>query len=197
MKVKLYLPYNIYDDGDFDSSISMSNDEFFDLMREDEERNRNVAYDYVNGKRYHQKQGDASWNAGVIHKDGKSRLISADCVLHDDEDNDKTVDALVAECVAQDVGISIIHIDMDNIDEEFESELNMWNDEHNSINQYKDKMGEDWVFNNEPTKSIYLEFINKAGESKFAEFVNCRILEKMNIATYALLYDKIIFKERL
>lgn len=197
MKIKLYLPYNTYDDGDFDTGYNMSNDQYFDMMREEENHSKNVAFDYVNGRRYNRKQGDASWNTGVIHKDGKSRLISADCVLHDDEDKDKTVDALVTECVSQDVGISVIHLDMDSIDEEFEEELNMWNDEHVNINQYKDKMGEEWVFKNEPVKNVFIEYVNNANETKYAEIINCRILEKMNIATYALLYDKITFKDRL
>ena len=197
MRAKLYMPYNTYDDGDFDSDVKMSNDEYFDMMREDEMRNRNVAFDYVNGRRYNRKQGDASWNAGVVHNEGKVRLISADCVIHDDEDKDKTVDALVTECVSQDVGLSVIHLDMDNIDEEFEQEVNMWVDEHNNINQYKDKMGEEWVFRNEPVKNIFVEYVNNAGETKYAEIVNSRILEKMNIATYAILYDKITFKDKL
>ena len=197
MKIKLYLPYNTYDDGDFDTGYNMSNDQYFDMMREEESHSKNVAFDYVNGRRYNRKRGDASWNTGVVHKDGKSRLISADCVLHDDEDKDKTVDALVTECVSQDVGISVIHLDMDSIDEEFEEELNMWNDEHVNINQYKDKMGEEWVFKNEPVKNVFIEYVNNANETKYAEIINCRILEKMNIATYALLYDKITFKDRL
>ena len=197
MKAKLYFPYNTYDDGDFDSDVKMSNDEYFDAMRQEEIRNRNVAFDFVNGRRYNRQITDASWNEGVRHNDGKVRLISAECVIHNEEDKDKTVDDFVKECVAQDVGISIVHFDMDNLDEEFEEELNIWNDEHSNINSYIDKMGEDWVFKNEPVKNIRLEYINNANEKKYAEMVNCRILEKMNISTYAFLYDKITFENEL
>ena len=89
MKAKLYFPYNAYDDGDFDSDVKMSNDEYFDAMRQEEIRNRNVAFDFVNGRRYNRQITDASWNEGVRHNDGKVRLISAECVIHNEEDKDK------------------------------------------------------------------------------------------------------------
>lgn len=194
MKIKLYLPYNTYDDGDFDSKYEMSNDEYFSKMEEENMRNKNIAFDYVNGKRYNTQVTDASWNAGRRYNEGKVRFISAECILHNDEDGDKTVDDFVADCVSQEVGISIAHFLMDAMDEEFEEELNLWNEEHNKINEYINNMGEDWVFRNEPTKNLRVEYINNSGETKFAEIVNCRILEKMNKATYALLYDKITFE---
>ena len=194
MKIKLYLPYNTYDDGDFDSKYEMSNDEYFSKMEEENMRNKNIAFDYVNGKRYNTQVTDASWNAGRRYNEGKVRFISAECILHNDEDGDKTVDDFVADCVSQEVGISIAHFLMDAMDEEFEEELNLWNEEHKKINEYIDNMGEDWVFRNEPTKNLRVEYVNNSGETKFAEIVNCRILEKMNKATYALLYDKITFE---
>lgn len=197
MIVKLYLPYNTYDDGDFDSDVKMTNDEYFAKMREEEIRNRNVAFDFVNGRRYNRQMSDASWNEGVRHNDGKVRFISAECILHNDEDQEKTVDDFVSECVAQDVGISILHFDMDKIDEEFEEEMNLWDEEHRSINQYVDKMGEDWVFKNEPVKNLRVEYLNKVGEKQYAEMVNCRILEKMSITSYAILYEKITFEKEL
>jgi len=195
MKVKLLLPYNQYDDEDFESSYNMSNDEFFSRLEKEESVSQNIAYDYVNMDRSRYRNA-ASFNQGVPQRDAKLRFSSSQAVLKHDGGTELTIDELVHECVNQDVGALIIEIDLDSIEEEFESELKMWLDEHDSINSYESKLGEDWVFEHEPSKNIKVEYLNKANEVQYCDIINCRIVEKTSSSTFAIVYDKIIFSKK-
>ena len=195
MKVKLLLPYNQYDDDDFNSSYNMSNDEFFSRLEKEESVSQNIAYDYVNMDRSRYRNA-ASFNQGVSQRDARLRFSSSQAVLKHDGGAELTIDELVDECVNQDVGALIIEIDLDSIEEEFESELKMWLDEHDSINSYESKLGEDWVFEHEPSKNIKVEYLNKANEVQYCDMINCRIVERVNASTFAVVYDKIIFSKK-
>lgn len=195
MKVKLLLPYNQYDDDDFNSSYNMSNDEFFSRLEKEESMSQNIAYDYVNMDRSRYRNA-ASFNQGVQQRDARLRFSSSQALLKHDGGAELTIDELVGECVNQDVGALIIEIDLDSIEEEFESELKMWLDEHDSINSYESKLGEDWVFEHEPSKNIKVEYLNKANEVQYCDMINCRIVERMNASTFAVVYDKIIFSKK-
>jgi len=77
------------------------------------------------------------------------------------------------------------------MDEEFEEDYNFWVDEHESLNQYKDKLGEEKIWENEPTRTFYVEFLNKANETKYVRFENCKIIDKGDDDEYAILAEKI------
>ena len=195
MKVKLLLPYNQYDDEDFESSYNMSNEEFFSRLEKEESVSQNIAYDYVNMDRSRYKNA-ASFNQGVSQRDARLRFSMCEATLKDGEGNELTVDELVGECVRQDVGALIIEMNLDASDEEFESDMKMWFDEHDSINSYESKLGEDWVFKHEPSKNLKVEYLNKANEVQFCDIINCRIVEKTSSSTFAIVYDKIIFSKK-
>jgi len=192
MGIKIYLPYNQYDDEDFDSDMNMSNDEFFSRLEREEQMSKNTAIDFFNQDRSRYKNA-ASFNAAVAHKDARVRYSVASATISNAEENDMSVDDIVSECVKQTVGAVILDFDYDNMDEEFESDLKQWSNEHDSINEYVDKLGEDWVFANEPSKNFRIMYLNKVGEEKYADIVNCRIIEKRGMSTYVIVYDKMTF----
>ena len=192
MKIKLGLPYNTYDDGDFDSKSEMTDDEFFDRLEREESMSKGIANDFVMGRRFNTR-GAASFNAAARHNEGKVRVVHAEADISGPDGEEVTVDSLVSMCVNPDVGVFRVIFNPDEMDEEFEENLNFWNEEHVSINSYIDKMGEDWVFTNEPVRNLRIDYLNKAGEEKHAEIVNCRILDKESITNYLILFDKITF----
>lgn len=191
MIVKLYLPYNTYDDGDFDSSYQMSDDEYFDRINKEEERSKTVHLDLMNKNRQNYAN-TASFGMPVKH-DEKVKLSMCEVSIADDEGKDIGVDGLVEECVKQDVGAMTLRFNLDDADDEFLEDVNLWSRDHEEINQYMDKMGEDWVFRNEPIRNFKGEYVNKANEVKYFEMHNCRIFDKTDACTFVVIYDKITF----
>ncbi len=66
--------------------------------------------------------------------------------------------------------INHIILNFDKSEEEFETEIKMWNKAHNEINEYK-SYGEDWVLQHEPKRNIRIQFKNNADKDIFAELV--------------------------
>ena len=117
--------------------------------------------------------------------------------MFDENGSDETVDNLITSCVSQDVVVNIVKFNRDSMDEEFEEDYNFWVDEHNKINSYKDAIGEDKAWENEPTRTFYGEFLNNAGETKFVRFENCKIIDKGEDDEYAILSEKITLVDKI
>jgi hypothetical protein len=58
-------------------------------------------------------------------------------------------------------------------------------------------LGEDKVWENEPTRNLKVEFINNAWETKYAMYVNCKVLEQEGNDEYAILAEKIILLDEI
>ena len=130
-------------------------------------------------------------------KSAKENAYKSEALLRDENGQDETVDALITDCVSQDVVVNIIRFNRETMDEEFEEDYNFWVDEHISINKYIDKLGADKVWENEPVRTIYGEFINNAGETKCVRFENCKIIDKTGNDEYAVLAEKITLVENI
>ena len=200
MKVTLYIEMENYEDGDFDVSNNYykSDEEFFDAMDRENKKYSNVAYDAVSGLGNLSNNSTAKF--GLQNKGTKNALTNnykSEAIILNENGEDETVDGLITNCVSQDVVVNIIKFNRDNMDEEFEEDFNFWIDDHNNINQYKDKLGEDKVWQNEPTRNLKIEFINNANETKYAMYVNCKILEQEGNDEYAILAEKIILLDNL
>lgn len=194
MNVTLYLKLEYYENGDFDvnNDYYKSNQEFFDAMDRENKKYSNVAYDAVSSL------GNISSNRtakiGKLSnstKEATENSYKSEAILYNEKGEDETVDELITTCVSQDVSVNIIKFNRDSMDEEFEEDYNFWVDEHNNINQYKDALGEDKVFENEPIRTFYAEFLNNAGEKKFVRLENCKILDEGDKDEYAILSEKI------
>ena len=200
MEITLYLKLEGYDDGDFDVSNNYykSDEEFFDAMDRENKKYSNVAYDAVSSLGNISKKRTA--NFGRLSNSSKTANeanYKSGALLFDENGNDETVDNLITSCVSQDVVVNIVKFNRDSMDEEFEEDYNFWVDEHNKINSYKDAIGEDKAWENEPTRTFYGEFLNNAGETKFVRFENCKIIDKGEDDEYAILSEKITFVDKI
>lgn len=200
MKAMLYIEMENYEDGDFDVSNNYykSDEEFFDAMDRENKKYSNVAYDAVSelGNLSNKKMAKfGSQNKNL--KNAATNNYKSEVIILNENGEDETVDGLITNCVSQDVVVNIIKFNRDSMDEEFEEDFNFWIDDHNNINQYKDKIGEDKVWQNEPTRNFKVEFVNNANETKYAMYVNCKILEEEGNDEYAILAEKIILIDDL
>ena len=199
MNVTLYIKLEGFNDGDFDMSNDYykSDDEFFDAMDMENKKYSNVAYDAIGNLGNNIGKKTAKFNLSTNSKNAKEDNYKSEALLFDENGNDETVDNLITNCVSQDVVINIIKFNRDSMDEEFEEDYNFWVDEHEKLSQYKDALGEDKIWENEPTRTLYVEFINKANETKYARFENCKILQKGDEDEYAVLAEKITLIDSL
>ena len=209
MNVTLYIEMENYEDGDFDISNDYykSDEEFFDAMDRENKKYSGVTKDslwYIENKRRgivttFESTSKDSKNATFrsLSKNAKENNYKSEAIILNEKGEDETVDNLITNCVSQDVVVNIIKFNRDSMDEEFEEDFNFWVDEHKNISKYKDKIGEDKVFENEPTRNFKVEFKNNANETKYAMYVNCKILEEEGNDEYAILAEKIILIDNL
>lgn len=200
MTVTLYLKLEGFDDGDFDirNDYYKSDDEFFDAMDAENKKFSNVAYDAISnlGNNINNKTAKLIFSK-TQSKNAKENNYRSEALLFDENGNDETVDNIISNALSQDVVINIIKFNRDSMDEEFEEDYNFWISDHEKLSQYKDKLGEDKVWKNEPTRTFYVEFLNKANETKYVKFENCKILEKGGEDEYAVLSEKISLIENI
>lgn len=193
MKVTLYLKLEGFDDGDFDVSNNYyeSDDAFFDAMDRENKKYSNVAFDAISNLGNNIKNKIAKFSNRTNGKNAKENNYKSEALLLDESGKDETVDNLITNSLTQDVVVNIIKFNRESMDEEFEEDYNFWVDEHESLNQYKDKLGEEKIWENEPTRTFYVEFLNKANETKYVRFENCKIIDKGDNDEYAILAEKI------
>jgi len=201
MKVKLYMPFYDYNDGDFDTDENFyKNDaEYFNAMQKSVEQTSRAVEagmnNYMNGGSvggYKSSDGQTYRFANKTSvSEDKVSYAECDAVLYGEDGNDRSVDDFIADYVSKDVQLYILKLDLDTSDEDFEQEINLWDIEHKKIQNYTKIKGEDWVFDNEPKRNIKLKFTNNANEEKFAILVNCKIMEKQNMNIYIILAEEI------
>ena len=59
------------------------------------------------------------------------------------------------------------------------------------INQYKDKLGEEWVWMKEPKRNVKVHFKNKANENIYGVLENCKIMDIIDDNMFILFIEKI------
>lgn len=201
-----YLPYYNYNDGNFDkdSDFYTSNEDYFTALKAEIDKNDKL----IGSKMSDYQRGGSlmsvnSQNGQVYvygqnpsqHQEENIAYAKCDGMLIDENGNDETVDKFFSVIFSKDVAIYMLKLNIDNADEEFEETLNLWNDEHAKISSYGVKLGDDWVFKNEPKRNILVKFKNNADEYQCAMLENCKILEKNDISTYIILAERIKLME--
>ena len=207
MKVTLYLPYYDYNDGDFDvkNDYYKSNEDYFNAMQQNVQQTRgaviNSMSNYVNGGsiRDYQTSDGQTYRYGQQASQNEDKVAYAQCeaILYNEEGKDEKVDEFIEDYVSNDVQLYILNLDLDSSEEDFEQEINLWTTEHNNIQKYSNVKGDDWVLDNEPKRNIKLKFTNNANEEKFAELVNCKIMEKQGMNIYVVLAEEIKLIEKI
>ena len=205
MEVTFYLPYYDYNDGAFDVDNAYYNEEeYAKAMSEEYNKNKDIVYnsmmDFKNGSR-----GLFEGTDGKVYKFGekasqneeKVAYSSCNGMLYDVNGSDETVDGFIEKFARQKQLLEIVEFDLDSSEEEFETELTLWKREHNKINQYIDKLGEDWVLAREPKRNLKVHFKNNANEDIYAVLVDCRIMETVNDGSFVVFVEKITLVDNI
>lgn len=200
MNITVYLPYYEYNDNDFevDKDYYKSNDEYFNAIRENIQSTRNDVIqgmnNYMNNgsvKAYKDEYGQTYRYANKEHEnEDKVAYSKCEALIYDSNGKEETVDNFISDYVSKEMQLYVFKFNLDTADEEFEQEVNLWTTEHNKIQKYNER-DEDWVFENEPIRNIKIKFTNNANEEKYAELVNCKLMEKQSLNIYVVLVEEI------
>jgi len=199
MKVTLFLPYYDYNDGNFDvSNDYYSEDEYSNAMSKNFNESKDIVYNSVlaakNGTGSLVQGSDGhTYKFGQKTSQSEDKVAFSKCegILSDISGEEDTVDSIISKFASQKQFLEIIDFDLDTSEEEFETELSLWTREHNSINKYKDQLGEDWVLAKEPKRNLKIHFKNKANQDTYAIFEDCRIMDIMDKTSFVLFVEKI------
>ncbi len=200
MNITVYLPYYEYNDNDFevDKDYYKSNDEYFNAIRENIQSTRNDVIqgmnNYMNNgsvKAYKDEYGQ-TYRYANKERESEDKVAYSKCeaLIYDSNGKEETVDNFISDYVSKEMQLYVFKFNLDTADEEFEQEVNLWTTEHNKIQKYNER-DEDWVFENEPIRNIKIKFTNNANEEKYAELVNCKLMEKQSLNIYVVLVEEI------
>lgn len=200
MNITVYLPYYEYNDNDFevDKDYYKSNDEYFNAIRENIQSTRNDVIqgmnNYMNNgsvKAYKDEYGQ-TYRYANKGRESEDKVAYSKCeaLIYDSNGKEETVDNFISDYVSKEMQLYVFKFNLDTADEEFEQEVNLWNTEHNKLQKYNER-DEDWVFENEPIRNIKIKFTNNANEEKYAELVNCKLMEKQSLNIYVVLVEEI------
>ena len=199
MEVTLYLPYYDYNDDAFNASEEYYGEgEYANAIADDFNKNKDVVFNSM----LDYKEGRGSVFSGVdgqtyklgqktSQKEDKVSYSSCKATLYDEDGEDDTVDGLITK-FAQGVSfMEMAEFDLDTVEEEFEAEMNVWSREHNKINSYRAKAGDQWVASKEPKRNLKMAFKNNAGEMTYALLENCKIMDNSERDNWILYIEKI------
>lgn len=199
MQAILYLPYYDYNDEAFDvgDNYYKNNSDYVNAMQQNFQATNNAVANkmanYINGQSVsdYQSIDGQTYRFAKTSQDSeeKASYSECECIVYGEDGKDKTIDDFVSECVSNDVQLYVLKLNFDTIGDEFEEELILWTNEHNGLKRFSND--EDWIFENEPKRNLKLKFINKANEEKFAELVNCKIMERQGLNIYVVLAEDV------
>ena len=199
MEVTLYLPYYDYNDGAFDvNNDYYDEDEYINAVSSEYNKNKDIIYNSVmdakNGVGSLLQGGDGqTYKFGQKTSQSEDKVAYSKCngTLYDIGGSKDTVDGFIKKFAAQKQFLEIVEFDLDTVEEEFETEISLWVKEHNNINSYADKLGEDWVLAKEPKRNIKLHFKNNANEDIFAVLEDCKIMDIIEDNSFILFVERI------
>ena len=205
MEATFYLPYYDYNDGAFDVSDDYhGEDEYSKKVAEEYNKNKDIVYnsmmDSINGSGALLQSSDRQvYKFGQKTSQNEEKVAYSSCegVLFDIGGSKDTVDGFIEKFAQQKQFLEIVEFNLDTSEEEFETELTLWVREHNSINQYVDKLGEDWVLAKEPKRNLKLHFKNNADEDIYAALVDCRIMDVAEGGSLVLFVEKISLVDKI
>ena len=205
MEVTLYLPYYDYNDDAFNASDEYYGDgEYTNAIADEFNRSKDVVYNSM----VNAKNGQGSLVSGMdghTYKFGQKTSQSEDKVsyssckatLYDEDGEDDTVDGVITKFAKQTPFMEMVEFNLDTVEEEFEGEMNVWSREHNKINSYRQKAGDEWVASKEPKRNVKMHFKNKAGEDIYAVLEDCKIMDNSERNNWILYVSRISLIDKL
>ena len=169
MKIKIYFPYYGYGNDDYETSDRYgSEEEYIEAIQKEDERNRDVVYESM----VRQGNGQSIMGSSVKmfsvegKEDEKIEFCTCEGVMYNENEDDMSVDEIVARMARQEPFVMVLGLDFDTMEEDFIMELKLWQREHQAINSFIDDKGEAWCWSKEPRKDLEFEFENNANETK-------------------------------
>jgi len=205
MEVTLYLPYYDYNDDAFNASEDYYSDgEYANAIADDYNKNKDIVYnsmvDFKEGRGGVFSGADGqTYKLGQKTSQNEDKVAYSSCkaTLYDEEGEDDTVDGLITKFAKQESFIEMVEFDLDSVEEEFESEMNMWSREHTKINSYLGRVGEAWVASKEPKRNVKMHLKNNAGEDVYALLENCKIMDSSERDNWILYVERISLIDKI
>ena len=199
MEVTLYLPYYDYNDGAFDVNNDYYNEEdYINAVSSEYNKNKDIVFnsmlDAKNGSGSLVQGSDGqTYKFGQQTAQSEEKVTFSKCggTLLDVDGEDETVDKFIEKFARQEQFLEIIEFNLDTVEEEFETEVSLWVKEHNNINQYADKLGEEWVLAKEPKRNIKVQFKNNANQDVYAVLEDCKIMDIVDDNMFAIFVERI------
>ena len=199
MEVTLYLPYYDYNDGAFDVNNDYYNEEdYINAVSSEYNKNKDIVFnsmlDAKNGSGSLVQGSDGqTYKFGQQTAQSEEKVAFSKCegILLDVDGEDETVDKFIEKFARQEQFLEIIEFNLDTVEEEFETEVSLWVKEHNNINQYADKLGEEWVLAKEPKRNIKVQFKNNANQDVYAVLEDCKIMDIVDDNMFAIFVERI------
>lgn len=204
MKVDLYLTYQDYSDNSFDSNDYYSNEEeYVKAVTEEYNNAKNIVYKSIseskNDSRNAYSQADGKtyvFGSKVSQKQDKVGFSRCSAALSNENGDDETVDGIIERFAQQKPFIEMVELDLDSMEEEFETDFLMWMKECKKINDYSKSLGEEWTWSHIPTKDLMLSFKNKANQDVYAVFEQCKIMDVVDDKTFILFVEKMTLVDK-
>ena len=178
MKATLYMPYFGYNsDFDAEGTYKTEND-YVKAMENTYNQTKDVITSFMSGgavKNYTGLDGQTYSFGQQESKKDKISYAPCEVTMFDEDGNADNVDNLITHFAKQEMFIDTVILDMTNINEDFQSELSIWVNEHESVNRNGAKFGGEWCWIHEPMRELGLSFKNKANETVYAKLINCKI----------------------
>ena len=173
MRAKILIPYYDYDNINFDVNDNYyKGNEYEDTLISSNNRDKDIINDYILSNNKVHKDSTSIKFFSIKNKANDENLLYTSCYC--DVCNEYDMKSMSLEDFKMfenvDNNILIVKFDFNTIEEEFETDLKMWLDEHNKINSYD--LDDEWKFKNEPFKDLVLEVDNLKYNLE-----NCKILD--------------------
>jgi len=199
MEVTLFLPYYDYNDGAFDVNNDYYNEEdYINAVSNEYNKNKDIVFnsmlDAKNGSGSLVQGSDGQtykFGQQTVQSEEKVAYSKCEGVLWDIGGSKDTVDGFIDKFAKQEQFLEIVEFNLDTVEEEFETEVSLWVKEHNNINQYADKLGEDWVLAKEPKRNIKVQFKNNASQDVYAVLEDCKIMDIIEDNSFILYVERI------
>ena len=181
-KVTIYMPYLDYNDSAFDIEGTYSGSEdYIKKLQEEYEKSKDVVFNTMLDGNIGSYIGDngASYKIGQVESDVNEKISYSPCTctLYNEQGKPESVDGLIDYFAKGEFFIEMCYLDMETMEEEFDTELSVWKSEHNNINKYAEEQGGEWGWIHEPLRTLRLKFKNNANEDVCAELQDCKLVD--------------------
>lgn len=180
MNATLYMPYFGYNDNFDAEGTYKSEDDYIKAMQESYDSTKDAIFSVMSEgsiKNYSGIDGNTYTFGQKMSKADKISYAPCTVTMYDEDGKPDNVDNLITHFAKQELFIDTFILDMSTISEDFQSELSIWINEHNSINKNGEKFGGEWCWTHEPVRQLKLEFKNLANETIYAKLINCKIAD--------------------